>query len=78
MTRDELRQALGEVLDERGRIDAETHRVHHDFVADRIECAIRRRAIFDAVVKHVVGWGVVVGVGWLGAQILKALRVSLQ
>lgn len=35
---EELKSAVRAVLDERDRIDHETHRVHHEYVAWLIEC----------------------------------------
>lgn len=69
-----LREVLNSVLDDRNRIDAETHEAHHQWVTDRIECSRRRREIFDRVVQHVFGWSAVAAVGWLGMKILEAIR----
>lgn len=69
-----LRAVLNDVLDERNRIDAETHEAHHQWVANRISCDVRRRAILDGTVKTVLGAIGVSGLAWLGAVILRALR----
>lgn len=69
-----FREILNSVLDERNRVDAETHETHHQWVANRIECDVRRRAIFDGIVKTIFGAAGLGGLTWLGAQILKAIR----
>ena len=72
-----VKQAVSSALDERNRVDAETHRAHHDYVADLIECSKRRREIFDSVVKYVAGIGVVSAIGFVGAAVIAAILKSL-
>lgn len=74
MTREELVDAVAEALARIPRIDADEHRTHHDYVANLIECSRRRREMFDKAVQHVAGWVAVGAVGWVGMQILKAIR----
>lgn len=74
MTHEELVEALNAALDARRSINGEEHATHHAFVRNLIRCAERRREILDKVMQHVLGWSTVLGVGWLGAQILKAVR----
>lgn len=67
-----VRKALAEELDNRNRIDQETHKAHHDYVANLIECSRRRREIFDAVSKQVLGWGVVIALVFVGKAVYEA------
>lgn len=74
MDADQIREIFNGVLDDRNRVDAETHESHHLWLSERIECYRRRRAIAERVIQHVLGWSAVLGIGWLGAAILKAVR----
>lgn len=74
MDRNELIAAFNAALNERDRIDAETHRVHHEYVRNLIVCSERRRQIFDSAVKQMAGWAMVAAVGWLGFELIKVLR----
>lgn len=71
-----VKQAVSSALDERNRVDAETHRAHHDYVANLIECSRRRREIFDSVVKYVAGIGALSAIGFVGAAVVTAVWKS--
>mgnify|MGYP001586552316 CR=1 FL=1 len=58
-----LKQALHEVLQEHRSVDAEQHRMHHDYIADQIERSRIRRDRLEKVRTHVLGWGAVSAVG---------------
>lgn len=72
-----IRHAVASTLDERNRVDAETHRVHHDYVGNLIECSKRRRDIFDSVIKYVAGIAILGMIGFIGRAVLKALGVNI-
>jgi len=63
---DDLKRALSEVLDERDRVDAKTHRLHHDWIGEQLECDRRRRQMFLAVAQRVAGWAIIGVLGWIG------------
>lgn len=67
-----FREAIAQELDKRNRIDQETHKAHHDYVANLIECSRRRREIFDAVSKQVLGWGLLIALGFIGKAVYEA------
>lgn len=71
-----IREAITSTLDERNRVDAQTHKTHHDYVADLIECSKRRREIFDGVVKYIAGIGALAAVSYIGAAVIKALTTN--
>jgi hypothetical protein len=77
-----FRRVLSDVLDERARVDQETHRAHHAFVAHQIESAQRRQEMWRKVQAHVLGWIAVSvicgGVYWLGAALVEFAKVSLR
>lgn len=74
---DTVRAALAEELDTRNRIDAETHKVHHDYVSNLIECSRRRREIFDATIKQAMGWGFIAALAWFGLAVYESARSAL-
>jgi hypothetical protein len=77
-----VKEALSRALDERGSVDAVTHRAHHDFVDNLIACSKRRREIFDGVVKYVMGIGVVAAgaffVGAIGNAVVETIKEVLK
>ena len=70
---DAIKEAITATLDERNRVDAQTHKTHHDYVADLIECSRRRREIFDGVIKYVAGIGALAALSYVGTAVIKAL-----
>ena len=71
-----IRQAVADELDHRSRIDADTHYLHHQVLKEWVECNQRRRELVMAVAKHVLGWGSVLGIAWLGNVVWKAFTVA--
>lgn len=67
-----IRRAVAEELDYRSRVDAETHYLHHEVLKQWVECQKRRRELVLAVAKHVLGWGTVLGIGWIGKVVWDA------
>ena len=74
MTPDDFEQLIHRVLDQRTRIDQDTHTRHHEWVAARVADEARRQGTFDKIVQHVLGWGIVAGIAWLGLQVLDGLK----
>jgi hypothetical protein len=64
MTKDELKAAMYEVLDERVRIDVEMHGDHHAWIQAHIEKEQARNEMLFSVAKAVAQWSVL---GLLGA-----------
>jgi hypothetical protein len=64
MTKDELKAALDEVLEERARIDQATHSAHHAWLQAYIEKEHARNEVLFSVAKAVAQWSVL---GLLGA-----------
>ncbi len=60
-----IEHAIDQALDRRNRIDADTHRTHHDYVARLIERDRRRTERWERVRVHVYGWGAVTALGGL-------------
>lgn len=71
-----IRAAVAEELDHRSRIDAETHYLHHQVVAQWVECSQKRRELVLRVAQHVLGWGSVLGIGWAGKVIWDAFTAA--
>lgn len=71
-----IRRAVAEELNHRSRVDAETHYQHHRLLEEWVECSIRRREMVMKVAQHVLGWGAVIGIGWVGKTIWDAFAVA--
>jgi hypothetical protein len=74
MSPDELRNVLVSVLEERARVDSETHATHHRWIEMQVEAQERRQQMIDHVYKTVLGTAVVAGLVWIGTQVLRALK----
>ena len=72
--REMVKATFVEVLEERARIDADTHAAHHAVINEWVECSKRRREIVEKVVSQVLGWGLVAMVGGLGALVWRVFR----
>jgi hypothetical protein len=69
-----LRHVLVSVLEERARVDGETHATHHRWIELQVEAQHRRQAIVDHVYKTIVGTVIVGALVWVGTQALRALK----
>ena len=54
--RKEFIDLFNETLDGRDRIDAITHKVHHDYIANQIVESETRRERWEAIRRQVMGW----------------------
>ncbi len=73
---EELVTAIIEALDKTSRIDRETHKLHHDYLADTLEARRKRRERWEKVRVQVTSWSVITaigaalsGLGWIGKVI---------
>ena len=57
--RKEFVKLLNETLDGRDRIDAVTHKIHHDLIAEDIENRQIKRERWETIRRQVIGWGIV-------------------
>jgi hypothetical protein len=77
LTEERLIEIMDEALEKRSRIDAESHAEHHAFIAALIEREHRKREMWEAIARQVLGWGAVAIAGAIGSVILKSLKVYL-
>lgn len=63
MDREQIKKALAEVLDARNSIDADDHRLHHNWLRDEIDRRRESKERWEKVRTHVYGWGAVTAVG---------------
>ena len=63
MDKKEIKEALAELFDDRARIDSETHKTHHDFVATLIVNQERSFERWEKIKTQVIGAGVLMAVG---------------
>ena len=74
-TREELKRAMQEVLDESRSIEADKHRDHHIWITAKLESEKQSRERWDRIRGSVIGWliiGVLGGIGmavwhWIGS-----------
>lgn len=71
-----IRKGVAMELEARARIDAETHRHHHEWTQSEIERRKRCQDMREKVVQHVLGWGAVLGVGFVGKAIWDAAMTA--
>lgn len=66
MTREELREMLTEVCEERARLDSEEHMGHHVWIQERIQAEKDRREMYKEITRVVIQWSipVLLGSGW--------------
>lgn len=57
--REALRGLLNEVLEERSRIDSETHREHHAFIEALIKRDQAKTEMFEKIRGQIIQWGVI-------------------
>ena len=69
MTREEMRELLEEVFEERARIDAETHGQHHGWIQERIEAEEARKEMFWSIAKSAASWSVLAVLGYFSGHI---------
>lgn len=74
MDRAELRQVLEEIFEERSRVDAATHGVHHAWIETRIEAERARRDLFLKLGIAVAQWSVLGLLGLLGSFVVSHWR----
>ena len=77
MNEDELKNVLHEVLDERSRAYEERHDKHHEFLDVLIAKERAKVARMEKVKTHVIGWGIVTGIGGIGYAIFEGLKAAL-
>lgn len=62
-------KACANVLDARRSIEEVRHRKHHDFIDLLLEREKRRQDRIETVKAHVYGWGIITGLGGIGAAL---------
>lgn len=76
MNKEELTEAMREVLHEHRQIDDERHALHHEFLEMEIEKRERRKALFLRFKNSFVG-GLALAIlgflGWIGKLVIDAL-----
>lgn len=60
-------ELLEQVLDQRTRIDSETHAKHHAFLDELIATSVRKRMRVEKVKAHVYGWSIITAISGVGA-----------
>lgn len=69
LTKDDVQDAINEVMDERARIDQVTHVQHHQFIEMQIEEYQDKKRLRESVKKQVIGWGVILALGGIGTAV---------
>jgi len=63
ISRDELREIMIEIFDERSRIDSEAHLEHHQWIKERIQAEHDRIEMYREITKTVIQWSIPVILG---------------
>ena len=74
MNEDELKKILHDVLDSRSRTYEELHAKHHEFIDVLIAEKRAKVARMEKVKTHVIGWGIVTGIGGFGYALYEGLK----
>lgn len=64
----------GEVIEQ----NDDEHEMHHEFVASLIRKEQRKQETWDRAKAHVLGWGLVAFVGWLGTVLYEAIMALIK
>lgn len=78
LTKEDVSDAIKNVLDERNRVDQLTHQRHHEFVEMQIEKYKERKRVRESVKKQVIGWGVIIGLSGIGVAVYAFVAAALQ
>jgi hypothetical protein len=68
-----IRRGVAEELEARARIGEKQHFEHHVWAEEQIKAERKRAELYERVLQHVLGWGAVIGIGWLGKVIFDAI-----
>ncbi len=66
---DQIRSILDVIRDHELWVDAETHRCHHDFVAQLIAKEERKMKRWDKIKEQVTAWAVIAVLGAIGSAV---------
>ncbi len=66
LTKEDVRDAVNEAIQQHMAIDAEIHAKHHNLLERLIEQQDRRMRFYDRVKQQVAGWGVITMLGAIG------------
>lgn len=69
LTKEDVRDVVNEVLDERTRVGEPKHTDHHQFMQMQIERYEAKKRLRESVKKQVIGWGVIVALGGIGTAV---------
>jgi len=64
-------EALNKTFDSRDRIDAITHKMHHDQYELDLEDRKIKRERWEAIKRQVLGWGIIVLLTTIGTAVYK-------
>lgn len=70
----ELKSIFSQVLEERRSIDSETHRKDHDFLHIMMEREVRKSELIESTKKQVLGWGMILLMGFIGYSLLEHIK----
>ena len=71
LSEDKFKDLMREVIDERVKVNADIHEAHHDFISEWIEESRIRKIRCEKIRTQVMGWGIIVVLGSVGAFVVK-------
>lgn len=75
--RQDLKEALNEVLDDRRSLDETTHSLHHRFIGEWIEDRERKKALREKIKANVIVWGVIGALSAFGVMVWDSVKRAL-
>ena len=73
----EIATALAEILDQRRAVEESEHAEHHQYIREQIEGQRERRELYAELRKHLVKWGAVGVISFVGMACWYWLRNHL-
>ena len=77
LSKEELKETIEQVLDERAKIDSKTHLDHHYFVAKLMKDEASQEDFWGKIKQQVLGWGMITVIGFFGYHLLDSLKEIL-
>ena len=74
ISKEDLKEVLDASLNELKWVDQATHKEHHSFVESLIEKEHRKQERWEKIKTQVLGWGIMVVVGSIGAWVLNHIK----
>ena len=76
--KEELKDLFTETIQTWRQVDAVTHKKHHDFIDQEMKIRSKRRERGEAILKQVMGWGIIVALSGIGLAVWELAKKALK